>query len=41
MPGESVVYNASPKTFDQLGKKNWVNIFSYRYKKEAQEYAKK
>ncbi len=39
MPGESVVYNASPKTFDQLGKRTGL-IFLATDIKEAQEYAK-
>ena len=39
MPGESVVYNASPKAFDQLGKRTGL-IFLATDIKEAQEYAK-
>ena len=39
MPGESLVYNASPKTFDQLGKRTGL-IFLATDIKEAQEYAK-
>ena len=39
MLGESVVYNASPKTFDQLGKRTGL-IFLATDIKEAQEYAK-
>jgi len=39
MPGEKVVYNASPKTFDQLGKRTGL-IFLATDMKEAQEYAK-
>ena len=39
MPGENVAYNASPKTFDQLGKRTGL-IFLATDIKEAQEYAK-